>query len=404
MKFEFFIAKRYLKRGRKGSFISIISLVSILGISIGVAALIIALALINGFQSDIRSKILSSTAHIMVSDFIGDGIESYTGIMNKIKKKDRRIKSAGPVVFGTILVKSSMKNTSGAILRGIDLKLIKDEVWLKNLKEGKLPFKRNEMLIGKEFSRKMGFFSGDSCLVISPQMILSPSGIIPKIKKFKISGVFDSGVYEVDSSTIITNLAAAQKLFNMKSKISYIQIYLHDMFKAEEVAEDIRNSFPSQVSVITWKDLNASLYSALDLEKRVLFFTLTLILIVAALNIIAGLILLVMQKIKDIGILLSCGATPKIIKRIFFIQGGVVGILGTSFGVIIGLIFIFFANEFELIKVPKEIYQMSYVPFRLNIFDLFAVIFTSLLISFTATLIPSKKASKINVVDAVKDE
>ena len=404
MKFEFFIAKRYLKRGRKSSFISIISLVSVLGISIGVAALIIALSLINGFQSDIRSKILSSTAHIMVSDIIGDGMEGYKGIINEIKKKDRRIKSAGPVVFGTILVKGSAKNTTGAILRGIDLKLIKDETWLEKLKEGRLPFEKNEMLIGKELSRKMGFFPGDNCLVISPQMILSPSGIIPKIKKFKISGVFDSGVYEVDASTIITNLAAAQKLFNLKNKISYIQIYLFDIFKAEEVAEDIRNSFPSQVSVITWKDLNASLYSALDLEKRVLFFTLTLILIVAALNIIAGLILLVMQKIKDIGILLSYGATPKIIKRIFFIQGGIVGILGTSFGVIISLIFIFLANKFELIKVPQEIYQMSYVPFKLDLFDLLAVIFTSLLISFTATLIPSKKAAKINVVDAVKNE
>jgi len=407
MKFEFFIARRYLVKGRKSSFISIISLVSIIGVTIGVAALIIALSLINGFQNDIRNKILSSTAHIMVNNILGDGLDGYEEIILDLKKRFDKIETAGPVVFGTILLKGSNRNTSGAILRGVNLDLIRDEGWQQKLMTGKLPLEKNEILIGKGLSKYMSLYSGDSCLIISPQPVLSPSGIIPKVKKFVISGIFNSGLYEVDRGTIITNLENAQKLFNLKGKISYIQIYLKDLFDAEKVAEKLREILPVRLSVITWKELNASLYSALEMEKTVLFFTLTLIIVVAALNIIAGLILLVIQKIKDIGILLSYGATPKIIKRIFFIQGSIIGVLGTTLGVVIGVVFCFLANKFELIGVPagmEEIYQLSYIPFNISLFDLSAVVLASLLISFVATLIPSKKAASVNVVEAVKNE
>ena len=407
MKFEFFIARRYLVKGRKSSFISIISLVSIIGVTIGVAALIIALSLINGFQNDIRNKILSSTAHIMVNNILGDGLDGYEDIILDLKKRFDKIETAGPVVFGTILLKGSNRNTSGAVLRGVDLGLIRDEGWQQKLTSGKLPLEKNEILIGKELSKYMSLYSGDSCLIISPQPVLSPSGIIPKVKKFVISGIFNSGLYEVDRGTIITNLENAQKLFNLKGKISYIQIYLKDLFAAEKVAEKLREILPVRLSVITWKELNASLYSALEMEKTVLFFTLTLIIVVASLNIIAGLILLVIQKIKDIGILLSYGATPKIIKRIFFIQGSIIGVLGTTIGVVIGVVFCFLANKFELIGVPagmEEFYQLSYIPFNISLFDLSAVVLASLLISFVATLIPSKKAAAVNVVEAVKNE
>lgn len=404
MKFEFFISKRYLLRGRKNSFISIISLASIIGITIGVSALIIALSLINGFQNDIRNKILNSTAHIMINSAFGQGIKGYEEIVIDTKKRFKKIKTAIPIVSGTVLIKDSSKSTSGASIWGIDLKVAGEKEWLKNLERGKLPFGKNEMLIGEEIAKRMGLFVDDHCVIITPQPILSPSGIIPKMKKFKISGIFKSGLYEIDNMTVITNLRTAQKLFNLKNKISFIQMYLKDSFEAEEVAEKLRGFLPAKLSVITWKDLNASLYSALKLEKTILFFTLTLIIIVASLNIIAGLILLVIQKIKDIGILLSYGATPKIIKRIFFIQGSVIGILGTCAGVIIAVIFCSLANKFELIKVPSEIYHMSHVPFNITLFDLSVVVFASLLISFTATLIPSKKAASVNVVDAIKSE
>jgi lipoprotein-releasing system permease protein len=404
MKFELFIAKRYLFKGRKSSFISIISLVSIIGIAIGVAALIIALSLLNGFQGDIRDKILSSTAHVMINNVFGEGLADYEPLIKAIREQFDEITSAAPVVYGTVLVKGSSRNAAGAILRGVDLTISGNELWAKKLESGSLPKKKNQLLLGREIAVRLSLISHDPCTVITPQPILSPSGILPKIKKLYVSGVFKSGLYEFDNGTVITNLETAQKLFDLKDRVSYIQVYLDDLFKAEEVAAKLRKMLPVGLQVITWKELNASLYSALELEKTVLFFTLTLIIIVAALNIIAGLILLVIQKIKDIAILLSYGATPGIIKRIFFFQGSVIGIIGTAVGVIIGLGFCFLANKFELIKVPPEIYQMTYVPFKTSLFDLLAVVVVALIISFTATLIPSNKAASVNVVDAIKNE
>lgn len=404
MKFELFIAKRYLMKGRKSSFISIISLVSIIGIAIGVAALIIALALINGFQGDIRDKILNSTSHIMVQSIFSEGLDGYKPIIKELRQRYDKIESAAPVVFGTVLLKGSSKNSTGSILRGADIETSKTELWAKKLESGTLPTKKNQVLVGYEIARRLGIIPKDFVTVIVPQPVLSPTGIIPKFKRMEVSGVFKTGLYEFDNGTIITNLATAQKMFKLKNKISYIQIYLKDIFDADDVALDLKKNLPPGITITTWKELNASLYSALELEKTVLFFTLTLIIIVASLNIIAGLILLVIQKIKDIGILLSCGATPKTIKRIFFLQGGVIGVLGTTAGIIIGLGFCFFANTFELIQVPSEIYHMSYVPFKLGILDFLAIVAVSILISFTATLIPSKKAASINVVDALKNE
>ncbi|NIM18164.1 MAG: FtsX-like permease family protein [Candidatus Aminicenantes bacterium] len=404
MKFEFFIARRYLTKGRKSSFISVISLVSTIGIAIGVAALIIALALINGFQGDIRDKILGSTAHILVNSFIGDGLDGYEPIIKEIREQFDEITSARPVVYGTVLVKGSSRLASGAILRGVDLEASGSDVWARGIEHGVLPKKKNQLLVGSEIASRLGVLPHDRCMVITPEPTLSPSGPIPKIKRLEVSGIFKTGLYEFDNGTVITNLETAQKLFKLGDKISYIQVYLKDLFAAEAVGEKLREMLPVGLQVITWKELNASLYSALKLEKTVLFFTLTLIIIVASLNIIAGLILLVIQKIRDIGILLSYGASPRIIKRIFFLQGSVIGIIGTTAGVIIGLLFCFLGNKFQLIRVPYDIYHMSHVPFKIGLFDFIAVVVVALIISFTATLIPSKKAASVNVVDAIKNE
>jgi lipoprotein-releasing system permease protein len=404
MKFEWFIAVKYLTKGRKNSFISIISMVSILGIAIGVAALIIALALMNGFQNDIRNRILSSSAHIMITDRLGDGIGDFQNLAARVEREFPEVKTVMPVVYGTVLIKGSGQEVTGAVFRGMDLKKNKMESWLKKLEFGNLPVGDRELLIGKEMALKMNLYAGDSCLVVSPRAALSPLGMIPRFKKFRISGIFKSGLFEFDSGTVITGLEAGQQLFALKNKINYLQINLEDIFSAEAVAARMRGNLPEQYAVITWQELNQSLYSALKLEKTVLFFTLTLIIVVASLNIVAGLILLVMQKIKDIGILLSYGTQAGQIRKIFFIQGAIIGLLGTAIGVAVGLGFCHLANRYELIKVPAEIYQVNYVPFRLGLFDLLAVVLVSLLISFCATLIPARKAAQVSVVDAVKFE
>lgn len=404
MKFELFIARRYLLKGRKNSFISIISLVSIIGIAIGVAALLIALALMNGFQGEIRDKILNSTAHIIINNMVGEGFEGSQAVIGSLKKRFPEIVSASPVIIGTVLIKGQLNESAGAVLRGVELNSAGNELWTKKLRQGALPLGKNEIIIGAEISRKIGLLDGEDCTIITPRPVLTPSGYIPRSKTMRTTGIFKTGLYEMDNGSVITSLETAQKLFGLKKKVTYIQIYIRDMFQAEELKKKLAAAIPPTLAVITWKDLNASLYSALELEKTVLFFTLTLIIIVASLNIIAGLILLVIQKIRDIGILLAYGASRKTIRRIFFIQGGIIGILGTSVGVAAGLLFCFFANQYELIKVPSEVYQMSFVPFRLGWIDFLAVVGVALLISFTATLIPSRKAASVNVVDAVKNE
>ncbi|MEN8222955.1 MAG: ABC transporter permease [Acidobacteriota bacterium] len=404
MKFEFFIAKRYLTRGRKNSFISTISIVSTIGIAIGVAALIIALALLNGFQSDIRNKILDSTAHIMLNDLTGEGLDNYEETIRTVKEKVDEVTHITPVVFGTVLIKGNYSNGSGAVLRGLDFSKKTRENWLRSIPDADLPEGRNQLMIGKEIAYRNGLEKGDTCIVVSPQTTLSPTGLIPKMRKFTVSGVFKSGLYDIDNGTIVTSLRTAQKLFRLGDRVNYIQIFIKDMFEVDKIRDELLNILPPRFSIISWKEHNAALYTALDLEKTVLFFTLSLIIVVASLNIIAGLILLVIQKIKDIGILLSYGASPKTIRKIFFIQGAIIGITGTALGVLVGFGFSFFANKFELIKIPQEIYQMSHVSFNIRFTDLMAVILVSLIISFTATLIPSKKASSVKIVDAVKSE
>jgi lipoprotein-releasing system permease protein len=404
MKFAWFIARRYLVKGRKNSFISIISVVSILGIGIGVAALIIALALITGFQGDIRDRILNASAHLMVSDRFGEGFADWQESNRRLAREFPEIRAVMPVVYGTVLVKGAGRDVSGAVFRGLDLERPKLEPWLAELDFGRLPRGERELLLGRELAMKLNLFAGDSCLVVSPQAALSPLGVMPRFRKFLISGIFRSGLYEFDSSTVVSGLNAAQRLFSLKDRVSYLQVMLHDIFAADRVAAAIGRRLGARYTVITWKELNQSLYSALELEKTVLFFTLALIIVVAALNIVAGLILMVMQKVKDIGILLSYGVSAAQVRRIFFLQGAVIGALGTALGCFLGLGFCFLANRYQLIKVPAEIYQVSYVPFRIGLLDLAAVVAVSLLISFLATLLPSRRAAGVSVVEAVKYE
>ncbi len=377
------------------------SLVSILGITIGVSALIIALALINGFQNDIKSRILNSTAHLMISSRMEKTFPDYERLIKKIKKDIKGIKTITPVVFGTILIKSG-NSSQGVILRGVDNKRLM--YWKKKLIEGDIVKNKNEIIIGNEIAVNLSIFSGERITAVVPKMSLSPDGLIPSIRILKVKGIYKSGLYEFDNSTILTNLKNAQNLLKIKNRISYIQIFLNDIFKAEKVKNKLLKKLDGYYSIITWKELNSSLYTALSLEKKVLFFTLTLIIIVAALNIIAGLFLLVFQKKKDIAILSSYGAKSINIKRIFFIQGSIIGITGTFIGTVVGILFCYLGNKFQFIKIPADIYQITHLSFKISPLDLFLVISVSLLISLVATYIPSKKAANINIIEAIKNE
>jgi len=406
MKYELFIAKRYLTAKRKQAFISVITFISILGIVIGVMALIIAIALITGFQGDVQDKILGSTSHIMVSDLSGEGLEDYSRLSAKIQGI-KSVISVTPVVYDTVLLKGPYK-ASGAVLKGIDFNLEKDYAnWLQELEKGEIPqpgSKREGILLGREIAFNVGAGVGDVVTVLSSSSRLSPIGLIPKTRKYVVTGIFNTGFYEFDSTTILISLDLAQKVFNLEGRVSYLQVRIQEIFQAPKIAGEIKEVLPPVAYVTTWMELNKSLFSALKLEKNIMFLTIALIVLVAALNIIATLILMVMEKTRDIGILIAMGATAQNIRRIFFFQGAMIGTIGTALGVILGLLWCWMANTFELIKVPMDIYQISYVPFHIKSLDLLLIIGVTLSISFLSTVFPSRRASRVDPVIALKYE
>jgi lipoprotein-releasing system permease protein len=405
MSFELFIASRYLKARRKQAFISVITFISMLGIAIGVMALVIALALITGFQKDVQDKILGATSHIMVSDLSGEGLSGYQDLIAKVRGV-RGVQTVSPVIYDMVLVNGPYKS-KGAMLKGIDFDLDKaHQPWLAKLDLGTLPADspREGILLGKELSFSIGAGVGDAVTVLTSSSRLSPLGLLPKTKRFQVSGLFSTGLYEFDSTTALISLRSAQKFFGLEGRINQIQIRIADIFAAPEVAEELRLALPPTTYVTTWMELNRSLFSALKLEKNIMFLTITLIVVVAALNIIATLILMVMEKTRDIGILMAIGAPSGSVRKIFFLQGAMIGVIGTTVGTALGLLCCWLANTFQLIKVPVDIYQISYVPFHIQALDLALIVGVSLTISLLSTLFPSYRASKVDPVVALKYE
>ena len=405
MSYELFIASRYLRAKRKQAFVSVITFISMLGIAIGVMALVIALALITGFQEDVQDKILGATSHIMVSDLSGEGLSGYQDLIVKVRGV-KGVQVVSPVIYDMVLISGPYKS-KGGMLKGIDFELDKSHSpWLAELDQGTLPSDspREGILLGKEMAFSMGASVGDVVTVLTSSSRLSPLGLVPKTKRFLVSGLFSTGLYEFDSTTALISLRSAQKFFGLEDKINHLQIKIADIFRAPEVAEQLRLVLPPTTYVTTWMELNRSLFSALKLEKNIMFLTITLIVFVAALNIIATLILMVMEKTRDIGILMAIGAPPGSVRKVFFLQGAMIGFIGTTGGVLLGLLCCWIANTFQLIKVPVDIYQITYVPFHIKPIDLVVIIGVSLSISLLSTLFPSHRASRVDPVVALKYE
>ncbi len=406
MSYEWFIARRYLTARRKQAFISVITSISTLGITIGVMALIIAIALITGFQDDVQEKILGSTAHVMVNDMSGNGLTDYTPFMDRVAEMEG-IVSVTPIVFNTVMIQGPYKS-EGAVLRGVDFEReLPHSSWLKELERGDLPergARRDGILLGRDLAFKLGAGVGDVVTALAPSNRLSPLGISPKTKRFRVTGIYATGLYEWDSTQALIWLDAGQRIFGLGDNIHLVQIRIDRIFDAPEIRDRIREFLPDESYAITWMEMNESLFSALKLEKRLMFFTITLIVIVAALNIIATLILMVMEKTRDIGVLKAMGASSRSIMRIFFLQGAMIGVFGTIIGTGLGLLWCFLANTFQLIKLPVHIYMIPFVPFRIKVLDLLAIVGVALLISFLSTLFPSHRAARVDPVNALKYE
>jgi len=411
MPFELRIALRYLTARRKQAFISLISAISVLGVVVGVMALMVALGLMTGLQREIRSKILGATAHISIFRSGNEPFDNYRDVVAKVRMVPHVLGSA-PAVYGKGLMMTA-GGSAVATLKGIVPAMERSVTDLAaQIEEGQLDaLERTEagslppILLGRDLASTLGVGMGDVVTVTSPEGRLSPLGMLPRVTKFRVAGTVHSGLFEFDSQWAYVPLSVAQRLFTGGSDgASLVEVRLDDIYAVRAVAPHIVAALGDGYLTTDWIMMNQSLFSALWLEKIAIGITIGLIVMVAALNIVATLILLVMEKHKDIAILVSMGASRGAITRIFMLQGTVIGALGTLTGAVLGWGLCRVLDHYKLIRVPVDVYQVSYVPFTLLPLDAATVIVGAVLICFLATIHPARGASRLDPAEALRYE
>jgi lipoprotein-releasing system permease protein len=405
MPFELFIAIRYLLAGRKQAFISLISLISTIGVAVGVMALLIALALMTGLQSELRDRIIGAAAHVYVFK-VGNRIDDPAAEVNKLRQLPR-VTGAAPVVTGKGLITSS-GGEAFITIKGIVPDLEKEVTHVdRALEAGSMnglvnPDGSPGILIGRGLAQTLEVGVGDFVQVMTPEgMTNTPIGPIMRPRTLQVAGIFSLGLYEYDSAYGFVALDVGTRMLG-RERPDYIELSLDDMFKAQEVVDAIVARFGPEYLPQDWADLNRSLFSALWLEKMAISITIGLIVMVAALNIIASLILLVMEKSRDIAILKTMGTSTASVRRIFMLQGLIIGLAGTSAGAIGGYVLIYIFDRYKLIQIPIDVYQISHVPFTLQPLDFFIVVVSAVLICFVATIYPSRLAAKLDPAVALR--
>lgn len=408
MFFELFLGIRYLKAKRKQKFISIITLISVLGVMVGVMALVVVLSVMNGFRGDLMRKIMGVNSHVIVLEH-GGPLHDYHAVAERTRMVDK-VLAVSPFVYSQVILKNN-GNVSGAVLRGLDPKTagevtsIKDMIrkgsldGLTSKKEGFRP-----IIIGIELSKQVGTYVGDTVTLVSPEGKLTPLGRVPSSRRYKVIGLFDSGMYEYDASMVYVSLREAQDFIGLGDKVSGLEVKVDNPYKSDQVAQKIEEQLGSPYWTKDWKGMNRSLFSALKLEKRTMFVILTMIVLVGALNIISTLVMVVMEKSREVAILRAMGASAKSIMSIFMIQGLLVGLVGTITGLLSGLGICHLLEKYKFIKMPSDVYYFSTLPVQVEFGDVFLVSLAAVLISFLATLYPAWYASRVNPVDALRYE
>lgn len=409
MSFEYFIGGRYLRAKKKETFISLITLLSISGVTVGVMALIVVIAVMAGFESDLKQRILGVESHIVLMRHDGS-VPDYQRITEQIKEV-RGVETATPFIYTQIMLRSS-SGVSGAVLRGIDpksaggvIKILENSA-LQNLMqaeqlENAKPFVPG-IILGKELSRNLGVVKGDAVYLISSRGMISPIGYLPAMKRFKVAGLFESGMYEYDGSLAYINLKDAQKLLNMEGAVTGIEVRVHDIYGARNISKKIVSKFGFPYWARDWMQMNQNLFSALKLEKTVMFIILALIVLVAAFNIASTLIMMVMGKTKDIAILKAMGAMDSSIRKIFIFKGMIIGAVGTILGVSLGFTICKLLEKYKFIQLPGDVYYISTLPVRLEALDVIMIASAAMIICFLATLYPASQASKLNPIEAIR--
>ena len=420
MRLELFIALRYLRAKRKQTMVSVISAISVLGIAAGVMALVIALAFSTGFKEDVQTKILGATSAINLLRMDRTPLPDYEGLLQKIGEVPH-VTGCAPAIFSQVFIASSVHNQGGA-LKGINPILetrvsdffshvvagdphALDKRDFDNVPaESDTPVLDN-IIIGREMSRAMGADIGDTLKVLYPMGKLTPLGMTASEKTFRVAAIFESGLWDIDSNWAYINIEAARRLFAFPPGSALVlQFKIDDLENAESIAENIRTKAGSGFTTTTWIELNKPLFSALKLEKLVLFLTIGLIVFVASLNIVTTLIMMVLEKQGDIAILTAMGANSKTVQKVFVLQGLIIGLIGTVIGNILGIGISWILNAYKLIKLDAEIYSIPYVPFHTRGWDAVLVSATALLISYLATIYPARNAARLDPVEVLRYE
>jgi len=409
MRFESFIALRYLFALRKQSFISITSLFAICGVAIGVGALIVVIGVMNGFSTDLRDKILGVNAHVLVTSIRG-GISDYRELAKEAQSV-KGVTGVTPFVYSEVML-STRNGVKGVVLRGIDpstsesvLSLSKDMI-SGNVSNLEATEGSPGIIIGSELAKRLGLTQGSQVNLLSPSGRSGAAGFTPRVRRFVVSGVFRTGMYEYDSTLGYVTISAARKLLGFKGDVvSGLEISVDDVYNVEAISQALREKVGSfTVYVRHWQEMNANLFAALELEKTAMFIILAMIVLVGSFSIVTTLVMLVTQKTKDIAVLMSIGADTGMIRRIFMLQGTFIGVMGTLIGYLIGVPLALLLKKYQFIKLPSNVYPVDYLPVRLDSLDLIAIGGAAFLLCFLATIYPARRAAALSPSEALRYE
>ena len=410
MPWELRVALRYLTARRKQAFISVISAVAVMGVAVGVMAVLIALGLMTGLQSEIRARILGATAHVSVFRTEGASYEDLLAAVDKVREVPGVVGTA-PAVYGKALL-TTPNGAAAATLKGIvpaEERTVTEVV--SKLTEGSIDeFEKPAgegpppVLLGNALAATLNAGVGDVVTLTSPRGRLSPVGLIPNVKKLRVVGLVKTGLYEFDAAWAYLPLEAARRLLDEEGRTAHVEVRLADMFAVKAGARAILERLGNSYMTTDWVEMNQALYSALWIEKVAVGIAIGLIVAVAALNIVVTLVLMVMEKHKDIAILISMGASRGAIMRVFVLQGSVIGVIGTALGGALGASACWALDHFRLVRVPESVYQIAWVPFRLVPIEAALVLSIALLICFVATLYPARGAARLDPAEALRYE
>lgn len=409
--FELFIASRYLRARRKETVVSVITVISVLGVAAGVMALVIAMAVTTGFRNSLQRSLLGAMAHINVVPKVpGEGIEDWRALMARLRHAPH-VTAASPALYSPVLMAGAV-NSKGGILKGIDVDAelaISDT--LRHLKQGSLDALRDSaanppgILLGTHLVEDTGIRVGNRIQVLSPEGgEMTPFGVTPTARTFRVSGVFESGFYEFDDGYAFASIAAMQRMLGIEDEVNAIELKVDDLDRAPEIAGDLGKLLGAHYTATAWQEQNLHLFDAMRGERVVTIIIIGLIELVAALNILIVLVMMVMEKYRDIAVLMSMGARRQQIRAIFMLQGVLIGVVGSAIGLTLGYTLCYFAEKYRWIRIDESVYAFSYVPFETHWVHGIWIAAAAILISFLATLYPARNATRIAPAEVLRYE